>query len=47
MRVSRDFWQGLYSSYVPGILMGLFQACRAIDFSLSIQFNFFTAVRYI
>ena len=32
LRVARDFWLGLYSLYMLGISMGLFQACNAIVF---------------
>ena len=32
LRVSRYFWLGLYSLYMLGISMGLFQACHVIDF---------------
>ena len=32
LRVARDFWLGLYSLYMLGISMGLFQACHVIDF---------------
>ena len=32
LRVARDFWLRLYSLYMLGISMGLFQACHVIDF---------------
>ena len=35
-RVARDFWLRLYSLYMLGISMGLFQACHAIDFQKDI-----------
>ena len=36
LRVARDFWLGLYSLYMLGISMGLFQACHVIDFQKDI-----------
>ena len=36
LRVARDFWLGLYSIYMLGISMGLFQACHVIDFQKDI-----------
>ena len=36
LRVARDFWLRLYSLYMLGISMGLFQACHAIDFQKDI-----------
>ena len=32
LRVARDFWLRLYSLYMLGISMSLFQACHVIDF---------------
>ena len=36
LRVARDFWLRLYSLYMLGISMGLFQACHVIDFQKDI-----------
>ena len=36
LRVARDFWLRLYSLYILGISMGLFQACHVIDFQKDI-----------
>ena len=36
LRVARDFWLGLYSLYMLGLSMGLFQACHVIDFQKDI-----------
>ena len=36
LRVARDFWLRLYSLYMLGISMGLFQACHVIDFKKDI-----------
>ena len=36
LRVARDFWLGLYSLYMLGISMGLFQACHVIDFQKNV-----------
>ena len=37
LRMSRDFWLGLYSLYMLGISMGLFQACHMIDMWLIVM----------
>ena len=36
LRVARDFWLRLYSLYMLGISMGLYQACHVIDFQKDI-----------